>query len=66
MAGTRQHGELDFRFGDLIRDGVLLEEARSAAIAVLEADPGLASKKNVDILNRVKQRRSEEALITVS
>ncbi|MCH7903806.1 MAG: ATP-dependent DNA helicase RecG [Armatimonadetes bacterium] len=66
MAGTRQHGELDFRFGDLIRDGVLLEEARSAAIAVLADDPGLASKKNADILNRVKQRRSEESLITVS
>jgi len=41
--GTRQSGELaDLKLADLVRDADRLEIAREAALAALEADPGLA------------------------
>ncbi|MBS1704910.1 MAG: ATP-dependent DNA helicase RecG [Armatimonadetes bacterium] len=66
IAGTKQSGNLDFRLADLIRDSVLLEQARSAAIDLLERDPSLIKTEHQAILNKVKQSRSEVALITVS
>jgi ATP-dependent DNA helicase RecG len=66
VAGTRQHGELDFKFANLVQDAVLLERARSCAIRVLEADPGLRKPENAKMLARVKEKRPEEALVSVS
>lgn len=66
VAGTRQHGDLEFMFANLIEDGVLLEQARGAAIRILQDDPGLKSEGNARMLAKVKERRSQEALITVS
>ncbi|MER3425524.1 MAG: DNA helicase RecG, partial [Nitrospiraceae bacterium] len=39
--GLRQWGPPEFRAANLIRDGVLLEQARREAFALLEADPHL-------------------------
>lgn len=67
VAGTQQHGnDIDFMFANLIEDGVLLEKARSAAMAVLQDDPGLTQTQNAKILAKIKERRSQSALITVS
>ncbi|HEX9023964.1 MAG TPA: ATP-dependent DNA helicase RecG, partial [Geobacteraceae bacterium] len=39
--GTRQAGIPDFRVANILRDGLILEEARSEAFALLEKDPHL-------------------------
>jgi ATP-dependent DNA helicase RecG len=39
--GTRQSGIPDFRVANILRDGRILEEARSDAFAVIEEDPRL-------------------------
>ena len=42
ILGTAQAGLPPLRLGDLLRDGELMTEARKAARALLESDPGLA------------------------
>jgi len=42
--GTRQAGIPDFRVANILRDGVLLEEARREAICLLEKDPDLSQQ----------------------
>ncbi|HXH60310.1 MAG TPA: ATP-dependent DNA helicase RecG [Fimbriimonadaceae bacterium] len=67
IAGTEQHGrQLSFVFADLLQDGVLLERARTAAIQLLEEDPGLAKREHAALLARVRDQRSERALVSVS
>lgn len=66
VMGTRQHGELDFKVADLIQDSHLLEKARRCAMRVLETDPELSSPTYASMVARVKARRRDEALITVS
>ena len=66
LAGTKQHGELDFVFANLVQDGPLLERARSAALRILEADPELSRPENARMLARVLERRPDQALVTVS
>ena len=66
VAGTKQHGELDFVVANLVQDGKLLEKARAAAMRILEADPGLKKKENAKMLARVKEKRPEQALVSVS
>lgn len=63
MAGTLQAGNADFKFGDLIRDAALLEEAREAA---REALPELDDLLWQDARPRIQQISSESAMITVS
>lgn len=66
VAGTRQSGALDFKVANLVDDGPVLEEARLAALEVLQVDPGLTFAEHRLMLDRVKARRSEQALIVVS
>lgn len=66
VMGTRQSGDLDLRVADLIQDAVLLERARQAAMTILESDPHLESKDAAAILARVKSRRTDDAMVTVS
>lgn len=66
IAGTRQHGDMDLRLGDLIRDSKLLEQARQAAMTMVAADPELAQPAHQGILARVKQSRLNVATITIS
>ena len=44
--GTRQSGFPDFRVGNLLRDGPLLQRARDLAAAVLREDRTLSSRAN--------------------
>lgn len=41
LMGTQQSGLLDLKIADLTKDQKILLEARQAAVAILEADPGL-------------------------
>jgi len=66
LAGTQQAGHADFKFGDLIQDGKLLEVARQAAITTVEENPGLAGPKWSGVLKRTLATRSKESVITVS
>jgi ATP-dependent DNA helicase RecG len=53
--GTRQSGMPDFRVASILRDGAILDQARSAACCLLEQDPLLttpAGKKIQDELLR--------------
>ena len=66
LAGTRQSGEIEFKIANLVDDGPMLEVARTAAIKLLEGDPDLSRPEHALLLQRVRERRSDEALITVS
>lgn len=66
LAGTRQHGNLDFKLADLIQDVKLLEVARQSAIDLLTEDPGLRRPEHAAILLLSREEPSERALITVS
>jgi len=66
LAGTRQSGEIEFKIANLVDDGPMLEVARRAAIAFLERDPDLSQPEHALLIERVRERRSEEALIAVS
>jgi len=46
LMGTQQSGALDLLIADLGKDGLLLQQARQAAIAILEADPDLSKPEN--------------------
>ncbi len=43
LLGTRQSGLPDFRIGNILRDGPVLQQARDLAHHTLERDPGLAT-----------------------
>jgi len=49
LMGTQQSGLLDLLIADLSKDGRILQEAREAAIALLEEDPELAKPENLPI-----------------
>ncbi|MDI9635574.1 ATP-dependent DNA helicase RecG [Kamptonema cortianum] len=66
VAGTRQSGALEFKLANLVDDGPVLEEARQVALYILKDDPSLSKPQNLPMLAKVKERRSDDALITVS
>ncbi len=66
LAGTRQHGNLDFKLADLIQDVKLLELARQTAIDLLTDDPRLQRPEHAGILLLSQEQPSDRALITVS
>lgn len=50
LMGTRQSGILNLNIADLMKDGVILEKARNAAINLLEKDPQLQQAQHHGIL----------------
>lgn len=66
VMGTRQSGMLEFKVADLISDGPVLEQARQGAIAILAEDANLSLPVNRLMLEQVRKRRSDEAMISVS
>ncbi|HVZ48720.1 MAG TPA: ATP-dependent DNA helicase RecG [Gemmatimonadaceae bacterium] len=56
LFGQRQHGEATFKVANPLRDLELNEVAREAAIALLDADPELASKANAPIRAVIRRR----------
>jgi ATP-dependent DNA helicase RecG len=66
IAGTEQSGSLDFKVADLLLDSKLLEVARQAAMRIIETDPNLNAAEWSKVRLKLRQRRSDVALITVS
>jgi len=66
LAGTAQSGTLEFRVANLIDDSRLLDVARQMAIDILRADPDLSSPAHAAMLDAVRSRRSDDALISIS
>ncbi len=54
--GTRQHGVADLRFGDLVADLELLQQAREDAIALVAADAGLLAPEHAALRQAVLER----------
>jgi ATP-dependent DNA helicase RecG len=54
--GTRQHGVADLRFGDLIHDLQILEEARADAIELVAADASLREPDHQPLRQAVLER----------
>lgn len=57
LMGTQQSGALDLLIADLSKDGLLLQQARDAAKALLEADPGLEKAENKLIKAQIESLR---------
>ncbi|HWA83560.1 MAG TPA: ATP-dependent DNA helicase RecG, partial [Fimbriimonadaceae bacterium] len=66
LAGTKQSGNLDFKIADLVQDGRLLEVSRQAAMALIERDPRLEMPEHAGILEKIQERRSQLAVVTIS
>jgi ATP-dependent DNA helicase RecG len=66
IAGTRQSGHFDFKLADLVHDTALLEGARQSAMQLLERDQDFSSPENARMAERVRNKRLEMAVITVS
>jgi ATP-dependent DNA helicase RecG len=66
MAGTQQSGTADFRVADLVQDSKQLEIARQAVLKALERDPQLKSVVWGPVLEKVRERRGDLAVVSVS
>ncbi len=66
VIGTRQSGRAEFRYGNLIQDGLLMQQARDAAIEIVDKDPKLVAPEWRLALERIKERRSKLAMVTIS
>jgi ATP-dependent DNA helicase RecG len=66
MAGTQQSGNADFRVADLIQDSKQLEIARQAVLKALERDPQLKSVVWGPVMEKVRERRGDLAVVSVS
>jgi ATP-dependent DNA helicase RecG len=66
LAGTEQHGQMDFKVADLIQDSKLLEVARQCAMRIIEENPRLVGDEWYKVRENLSKRRSDVALVTVS
>ena len=54
MMGTKQSGLLELRFTNLAEDYDSIKKTREITINLVEEDPELSSKENIDIKNYLK------------
>ncbi len=66
VLGTEQSGSLDLKVADLVQDSKMLEVARQVAMRIVEKDPALSGSEWAKVRNKLRERRSDFALITVS
>jgi ATP-dependent DNA helicase RecG len=66
MAGTEQSGQLDLKVADMVRDAALLEVARGVAMKIIASAPLLEGKEWEMVHQKLRQKRSDAALITIS
>jgi ATP-dependent DNA helicase RecG len=59
IMGTQQSGLLDLKIADLARDGQIVQQAKDAASAVLNADPNLEHKQNFYIRQELILKNKE-------
>jgi ATP-dependent DNA helicase RecG len=57
LMGTQQSGVLDLLIADLGKDGQILQQARTSAIALLETDPELKNPENQVIKTQIESMR---------
>jgi len=58
--GTRQHGLPELRFGNILRDFDIMEEARREAFELIQEDPTLSNEKNLSIARALKKRFTDK------
>ncbi|MEO8590151.1 MAG: ATP-dependent DNA helicase RecG [Flavobacteriales bacterium] len=59
LMGTQQSGIPQLRIADLVEDSALLQQARQAALRVLEVDPGLAEPRHAPIARTLREQRKD-------
>lgn len=59
MEGTQQSGNIDLKIANLATDGPIIEEARKAAIALLEEDATLDKSENASLKYYLQQQKKE-------
>ena len=67
LMGTKQSGVLDLKVADLVKDRVLLEDARAVARKILNDDPGLDRTEHKLLrtgVNRLKAARPDWSRIS--
>lgn len=66
LLGTKQTGNLHLKVGDLVKDLELMEQARDAAMLVVQEDPQLARPEHALLAELMRGRHEDEAWIPVS
>jgi len=54
--GTRQSGLPELRFGDVVKDFAIMEEAREEAFNLVKNDPELKDVRNMELKNSIRER----------
>ncbi len=62
MEGTQQSGNIDLKIANLATDGPIIEEARKAAIALLEEDASLEKQENSMLRNYLQQQKGNQSV----
>jgi len=62
MMGTQQSGVLNLKIADIVKDGAILQKARSIALEVLKEDPNLSKLENINIHNTYIQISKNKSL----
>ncbi|MGH2873994.1 MAG: ATP-dependent DNA helicase RecG, partial [Solirubrobacteraceae bacterium] len=65
LAGTRQSGEIPYRFAELPRDAELMERAHRFARSVIDEDPGLDLPEHALLALALQSRHGAEALAPI-
>ena len=66
IEGTRQSGLLNFRLANIVNDRPMLEAAREAAEAILDADPDMNEAVNLPVKNHLQQQKGKTAWSKIS
>jgi len=66
LVGTRQSGALEYKLANVLMDERILEDARRAAILLLERDPTLSDPAHEHFRRRLAEERTEDSLVTAS
>ncbi len=56
LAGARQSGGVVVRFTDFSKDDDLIVASRKSALGLIEEDPVLSQKRNVELRKRLERR----------
>ena len=66
ILGTRQSGELDFKWLDLIRDFKIINYAKKLAAEIVEDDPELEKPENKNLRNAFIQYGGKNSFLNIA
>jgi len=66
LAGTKAKWKPRLQNRDLVQDGLLLEVSRQAAMQLIRVDPQLQQPDHAGIKEKIQERRSQLAVVTIS